>query len=135
ITNSVGPIITGIAVADITGDSIPDVVLGSNSSTVFFERGNGDGTVSTYFTSSPTGTLVPRIADVNADGKPDVLVTATASNVVFVYLGVGNGSFSGPSSFNTGGSTHRSLALRDAHGDRRPDVVVCHYSSNSVADP
>jgi hypothetical protein len=75
---------TGVAVADVNGDGIPDLVLSNLCSdcgtsldgTVGVLVGNGDGTfqpVVTYDSGASLGNSIA-VADVNGDGKPDLLV-------------------------------------------------------------
>jgi FG-GAP-like repeat len=73
-----------------------------------------------------------RFADLNKDGKPDLVVTNYGSASVSVFLGNGDGSFQPQSSYRTGsGST--SVAVGDENGDGKPGLVVANELSASVS--
>ena len=66
------------------------------------------------------------LADVNGDGKPDIVVAIIGSNTVGVLLGNGNGTFQDQQAFATGVNPS-SVALGDVNGDGKPDLVVTNY--------
>ncbi|SPF50572.1 hypothetical protein SBA4_4430018 [Candidatus Sulfopaludibacter sp. SbA4] len=86
--------------------------------------GKGDGTFQPPVTLSAGGQPTRAvIADVNRDGKPDILVVTTDSNGVTseiaVFLNAGNGTFSAPAFFITfPGAT--ALAAADLNNDGSP---------------
>ena len=69
------------------------------------------------------------VADVNGDGKPDLVVANYGSNTVSVLLGNGNGTFQAQQTFATGTIPY-SVAVADVNGDGKPDLVVANYCSN-----
>jgi hypothetical protein len=129
-----------VAVADVNGDGKLDIVVinmaedggSASSGSVGVLLGNGDGT----FRAAVTYTLTDRVAmavtvaDVNGDGKPDlVAANALASRLgvqspVNVLLGNGDGTFKGPTSYKSGGFGSDAVAVADANGDGKPDVFV-----------
>jgi hypothetical protein len=126
-----------VAIADLNGDGKPDlatanvVVAGDDFGTVSVLMGNGDGT---FGSKNDFGTgLYPysvAIADLNADGKPDLAVANANSNTISVLLGNGNGTFGTKSDYGTA-SGPRSVAIADLDGDGRRDLAV----ANSGSDP
>ncbi|HZW78868.1 MAG TPA: FG-GAP-like repeat-containing protein, partial [Candidatus Deferrimicrobiaceae bacterium] len=127
----------------------PDLVVSnyclSNSSctygTVDVLLGNGDGTFQSAV-SYNTGGYYSRsvtVADLNGDGKPDLIVTSQCNNSncnlgsVGVLLGNGDGTFQAASSYSTGGQDAYSAVAADVNGDGKLDVIVadqCDYSND-----
>jgi hypothetical protein len=127
----------GAAVGDFRGNGSMDLVITNalSSSTVLdMVRSNGDGTFAAPVPFStggvePTGVAV---ADMNNDGKLDVVVTNFLSNNVAVLLGSGNGTLQAPRAFAVGANPG-AVAVGDFNADGKPDVVVANTSSNSVS--
>jgi hypothetical protein len=123
------------AVADVNGDGKPDVLVVnscfSNSNcmngTVGVLLGNGDGTFQAAVTYGSGGNSPESVAvaDVNGDGKPDVLVVN--SDTVAVLLGNGDGTFQTAATYPGGGGF---LAVQDVNGDNKPDLLVTNMVSS-----
>ena len=73
-----------------------------------------------------------RVADVNGDGHPDLVVANASSNDVSVLLGQGDGTFQPEQHFAVG-TNPVSVAVADVNGDGHPDLVVAYTSSNDVS--
>ena len=127
-----GGVDTGwLALADINGDGIPDLVVGNSyapgtngASSVGILLGKGDGTFQPVVTY-PTGAapvfsgIALAVGDLNADGKPDIVVTTAGS--LDVLMGNGDGTFQAPVTYSLGGF---GVAIADVNGDGIPDLVV-----------
>lgn len=123
-----------VAVADISGDGKPDVVLAyPNNDTIGVMLGSGSqtlNTVQTYSTGMGVGPEGVSVADVNGDGKPDV-VAVTLTNTMEVLLGSGNGTLGAASPFGTATYGY-TFAVADVNGDGKPDLVAPHLSGSDV---
>ena len=147
--NSGGLYAFGVAVADLNGDGHPDLVVSnyciSNSNctygTVDVLLGIGDGTFQSAVSYNSGGyySRFVTVADLNADGKPDLIVISQCNNYnncdmgsVGVLLGNGDGTFQTASSYSAGEQSAYSAAAADVNGDGKLDVIVadqCDYSS------
>ena len=135
-TFAVGPQPFSVVVADLNGDGKLDLVtanriLGGTTASVL--QGNGDGTFQPQHTltvgSQPTGVTV---ADVNGDGKPDLVTANFGDNTVSVLLGNGNGSFQRQQTFKVGDAPI-AVAVVDVNGDGKPDLVTANQFGNTVS--
>jgi len=72
------------------------------------------------------------LADLNGDGRPDVIVPCFSANSVSVLLATGGGHLAPRVDFPAGvGPT--SVAVGDLNGDGRPDLLVTNQSSNTIS--
>ena len=124
-----------VLVADLNGDGIPDLVLGSNVVSIYL--GNTNGTYTKAATPSIQGpTSYPIVsADFNGDGIPDLAVPLYGSNEIAILLGKGNGTFAKPLMASVPGSIVdiAQLVVADFNGDGIPDLAVLD-SDNSAVD-
>jgi hypothetical protein len=123
----VGPDPTGVAIADLDGDGIVDMVIASDGGGLVQFHGNGDGTFRKVRTM-PYGECWDVIAaDVNADGVNDLVVTRPTGDILVLIggsiAGVPNGTFLFPRNFPSVGAPV-GLALADLNNDGALDAVV-----------
>jgi hypothetical protein len=136
VTYAAGGEADSVAVADVNGDGIPDLVVAidcfssCNTGGVSVLLGNGDGTFQEAVTYSSGGAFANfvAIADVNGDGKPDVLVAnvGDAGGSVAVLLGNGDGTFRSAVTYKSGGEYAYSISVADVNGDGNPDLIVAN---------
>ncbi|MGH9143610.1 MAG: FG-GAP repeat domain-containing protein [Vicinamibacterales bacterium] len=95
---------------------------------------------SVAYSGGGASTSAAVVADVNRDGKAD-LVVATASDLggaehsnalVAVLLGNGDGTFQTPVVYDSGGNGPSSLAVADLNGDGIPDIAAANFASGSA---
>jgi hypothetical protein len=95
--------------------------------------GNGDGTFQQpQRFAVGHGPKSVAVADVNGDGKPDIVTANASDNAVSVLLGNGDGTFQQPQTFAVG-SGPDSVAVADVNGDGKPDLVVANQLDNTVS--
>jgi uncharacterized protein (TIGR03437 family) len=131
---------TRIAQADLNRDGKLDlaVSVGTNGQ-VMILLGNGDGSFGAPRDSgakTPAGqlsALIPgmAIADVNGDGKPDLVLgpyTFASSCSIAVMLGNGDGTFQSPVNSSLDRVDNPRMVVADLNGDGRADVFVTGWS-------
>jgi hypothetical protein len=139
-----------IAAVDVNGDRKLDLLVagvgtGGYAGSVGVLLGNGDGTFLAAVNYGSGGLLADSIAvaDVNGDGKPDLLVAnecgalddngfCSGSGIVGVLLGNGDGTFQPAVSYDSGGGGAYSVAVADVNGDGKPDLIVASIESVAV---
>ncbi len=129
--------VLALSIADVNHDGKPDVIAAGivqSTGTVTVLLGKGDGTfqsAQTFPSGSPTGywASAVAVADMNGDGKPD-LVVANYQNNVGVLLGKGDGTFQPVVLYSSGGAA-QSAVVTDVGGDGITDVIVGNYTGGS----
>jgi hypothetical protein len=142
-----------IAIADVNGDGKPDLLVGHycfsvidcSSGSVGVLLGNDDGTFRTPLSYGSGGYAADSIAvaDVNGDGRPDVVVLNFCSSssapclnsLVSVLLGNGDGTLQTPQNYSSGGRFAHSIAGADVNGDGKPDLLVANQCAIGAKPP
>ena len=126
---------TSVAIADVNLDGKLDLVVSdygsvgaSDTGGVTVLLGNGDGTFRSG-SSYSTGQYEPAVAvaDVNGDGKPDIILPALGDSgyEVLVFLGKGDGTFQTPSSLKAS-EPDATVIIGDFNGDGKPDLLLAN---------
>ena len=132
VTLAAGYAVNHSAVGDFNRDGKLDLVTGNNpnpggagNSTVSILLGNGDGTFQTHvdYDVGLAGAAVASlaVADVNGDGKLDVVVGSSEGFEVF--LGNGDGTIASPLPNNSTDSFYQ-MVIQDVNGDGKLDVLA-----------
>ena len=139
-----------IAIGDIDGDGKPDVVFTDPDSEYIWVMRN-TSSISTVSFDAPVGfagypdygahPLAIAIADLDGDGKPEVVITTVLGsyNAVNVFRNTsspGNinpGSFAAPISYENDANYPWQLAISDIDGDGKPEILVGDEGANSIS--
>jgi FG-GAP-like repeat len=120
-------------VFDYDGDGHNDLVLGEDNdgdASLHFLRGNGDFTFTFDRFVAANGPLTSGItADVNGDGRPDIVTTSHDGRVVSVYLNGSAGGFSA-SDIPFADQTN-DVAAADVDHDGKIDLLVATSEDGS----
>jgi hypothetical protein len=130
---------TSITALDLNGDGKPDfatsniATMSDQMSTVGVLLNQGDGTFPTLALyevgQSPRQILA---LDLNADGKPDLVIANADDNTVSVLLGKSDGTFASQAVYPTG-LVPVALAALDLNADGKPDLAIANAGDNTVS--
>jgi hypothetical protein len=126
-----------IAVADFNGDGNLDIAVANRSSndiSVLLGKGNGTFAKAVNYSAGTGGPDPVSIvaADVNGDGKPDLIVADLGTKSVSVFINTGTGTFSAAVVYTVGNSPS-AVAVADLNGDGFPDIAVTNSADNTVS--
>ena len=125
---------TATAAGDLTGDGNPDLVVGNNGSRgLQLFIGDGKGSFRAGADLNPAEPCYgPVLADLNGDGKLDVIATSTNGAKTFSYwINRGGGAFS-PAHPLPCSSGANSIRVADLNHDGLPDICVGSSEQNPI---
>jgi gliding motility-associated-like protein len=137
--------IDNVVCSDLQGDGKPDLVLtrsGSPRNSIHILTNTSSATISfaTPITLNlDVGHLATRVSvkDLNEDGKPDIVVTNSFDNTLYIFQ---NQSTGGVLSFNatpikitvTGATNTYSVDVQDLDNDGLPDIILTQFQTNDI---
>ncbi len=142
VTFATGSVPVKIFAIDFDGDGRVDMAVtnnGSNSVSVFRNTASSGSITSSSFASKvdfSTG-LSPRgifAADIDNDGKADLVVANSGGNTISVFKNnassgtITSSSFATQDTFTTG-TTPYDVAFADIDGNSKPDIIVTNYGA------
>lgn len=136
-----------VAVGDLNGDGVPDLVTTSNSpapnytSWLVVYLGNGNGTFREplqFDSGVRCYGIGIEVADLNRDGRQDVVMTHGGTtpqcfgDKVTVHLGNGTGALESPGRVYVVGGSLGHLAIADFNRDGNPDLALPASDQRSI---
>lgn len=113
-----------LAIGDINSDARNDVVVGIGSGGIGVLLQNESGTLEAMLSHATPDSYRVRIADLNNDGRLDVVGVGWATNTVSVLLQDGDGTLASPIVYPAPHGGSEDLEVGDVSGDGLSDVVV-----------
>ena len=129
-----GAVATAIVAGDMNGDGLVDIAVGAEGGGIFVFEQDGTGVFGPAPLKLATASVTSlELADINVDGRADLIATHFFTNTVSVFVGT-------PALFNRAadlelsdsisGPLHAEVA--DLNGDGQPDLAVANEMSGDV---
>jgi hypothetical protein len=112
-----------VAVGDVTGDGLADVVVGISSAVGVLKQ-NAQGTLDAMTPYASTASRYVRVADLNSDGRLDVVAMTWGMGTVSVFSQTPEGTLGTPVVYSAPHDGYDDLEVGDVDHDGRTDVVV-----------
>ncbi|MDB6024922.1 MAG: hypothetical protein JWM68_1145 [Verrucomicrobiales bacterium] len=127
----------GVISADVNGDGAPDLISANQSpitgNTLSVLTNNGTGGFATAATlSAGSQPYSVAAADVNADGKIDLICANMNANSITVFTNNGSGGFAGLITV-TVGTKPKCVIARDVNGDGLPDLITANSTAATLS--
>ncbi|HZV36079.1 MAG TPA: immunoglobulin domain-containing protein, partial [Verrucomicrobiae bacterium] len=138
-----------VVIADIDGDGKPDLIVSDDygSSISVYRNISTNGVLGTNSFAMPvtlpatSGQYSPWglvVADVDGDGKPDIIVTDDSLPLISIYRNTSTPGSLSSNSFAArvdlpAGNTPLAVEVRDMDGDGKPDLVVANANDGTVS--
>ncbi len=135
----------GIIITDMNCDGKPDVItsnINTNTLSVFLNVTSPGSSVPVFLSRADFGTLqIPEnlaVADLNGDGKPDMLTANSGSDSISIFInrtgvGITPASYTNTDFSMQSGSTPMSVISQDFNGDGKPDLASGDYNNKEVS--
>ncbi|MGY3088378.1 hypothetical protein ACVWYF_001411 [Hymenobacter sp. UYAg731] len=124
---------TGVALGDVNNDGRLDIITanaGTSAVSVFLGQVGGTfAAMVPYTTGASTNPRSVALADVNADGRPDI-ISGNMNTTASILLGQAGGTFAAPVFYPSGGTY--DLVVADLNADGRPDIVTADINTGTV---
>lgn len=130
-----------VAIADVNSDGKPDLVVANQCTGPDFcgvpgvlgvLLANGDGTFQSAVNYPSGGSYLNAVAvaDLNGDGKPDLVAANGRESSVGVLLGNGDGTFEPAVTYSSGAFDPVAVTVADVNGDGKPDLLVTNLCAS-----
>ncbi|MFG0255382.1 MAG: FG-GAP-like repeat-containing protein, partial [Rhodopirellula sp. JB053] len=120
-------------VADLDADGDQDVIVGGYFGDLVWQENLGDSFGPAQSIDTELYGPFIRSADVDGDGKLDVLVARDFGGDIYWYRNEGDGVFGSANVIATGLSEATGFVVRDLNGDGRPEAITGEYGANQLA--
>ena len=125
-----------IAMADVNGDGIPDLLTSSSTSnevSVFLGSGTGTFTLASTNKTSISGPRGIAVGDFFGHGMLDFAVVSDTTTTMEIWEGNNNGTFTYSSSVTLpAGTAPWDIATADINHDGILDLIIADYGNNEV---